>query len=159
MKNLFWFLLLIFVPLKFQEIATDDVIKKEFKSNTQLLEQYPNKKLPPEKRQAFYKEIKESSSKVRKAIIQSFFALATVILCAIILAKLLKSLCPAIPEQFIDALRLTSISLIFWSVWGKLGLEIQTYAGDTLPEIININWTKTLYLSGVFLAVMSYFLS
>ena len=120
MKNLFWLLLLFFAPAKFLRIATEDVIKKEFESNEQLSAQFPDRKLPEERRLEFYSLMQEFSSKVRKSIIDSLVSLLSVIFSAFIFAKLAKFLCPAVSPHFIGLLRLLSISLIFWSVWGKL---------------------------------------
>ncbi len=158
MRNLYWLLLLIFIPSKFRKISTKDAIKKEFESNQGLLNQFPDRKLSKERELEFLKDMKDSSLKLRKSIIDSFISLMTVILSAYIFAKLTKYFYPMVSSQLINFLRFSSICIIFWSVWGKLGTEIQTYKQQTLPEILNKNWSKTLYLTGIFLVIMSYFL-
>lgn len=158
MKNLFLLALLILIPRKFFEIATNDVVKKEFKSNKQLLENYPDQKLPQEKRLEFFRQIENSSLKLRTSIINSFKSIAIVVLSAFLLAKFLNFLGVPASKEIINLLRLISICLIFWSVWGKLGWEIQTWDGETLPEMINKNWSKSLYLSGVFIGILTCYL-
>ena len=158
MKNLILILTLCFFPNKFIEIATEDVIQKEFMTNQQLLEGYPDKKLPDERRLEFYNQMKKSSLKLRSSIIRSFFSLLITVISAFVAVKVIKATGFIVSPEVVGAVRLLSICMIFWSVWGKLGWDIQTINGETLPEMINANWAKTLYLVGVFMAIFSYFL-
>ncbi len=160
MQNLFLVPMLLVAPTKFVEVATEDVINKEFESNKELLSQYPDKKLPSSKRTELYEQMKEPSLKLRLSIINSFGNAFLPLLIAIAAAYVVRFFFPGfvISSQIINFLRILSIGLLFWSFWGKVGWEIQTAGGNTLPEVINQSWAKYLYWTGIFVAMFTYFI-
>jgi len=148
----------IFKPSKFIEIATGESIKREFESNKQLAETYPDKVLPLEKRDEFRKGEKERTMLLRKSISKSFLYLFYTISISIILSSILvRYFKIRISPNLLITIRFFSASLIFWAVLGRLGWEIQTLSGDTLPEKINKLWYRWLYILGVFLLMFSCF--
>ncbi len=153
MDNLFLLIVLIVLPSKFVDIATEDLIKKEFSTNEQLLAQYPDKKLPQLKRDEFRKTMQENASRVRELIINSLKPLFLVLISAVLLAYLIRFSGVIIPSSALFLLRLFSITIIFWSVLGKLGWDMQTWSGNTLPEVMHKTWTQSLYLLGTFIVI------
>lgn len=158
MKILYYLFLIIFFPSKFISKSTKDVIKKEFETNKQLLSAYPNRQLPREKESEFRRGIEVSTELLRKAIIKSFSAIIITMSLAIGVGSFLKFLNVAVHPRIANGIQLFSACLFFVSVWGKLDWEIQTFGGDTLPEILNKKWSNYLFLSATFILILSYFL-
>ena len=158
MKILYYLFLIIFFPGKFIFKSTKDVIKKEFETNKQLLSAYPNKQLPSEKESEFRKGIEESTKLLRKAIIKSFSTIITTMVLAIGIGSSLRFLSVAIHPRVVNVIQFFSACLFFVSVWGKLDWEIQTFGGNTLPEVLNKKWSNYLFLSATFILILSYFL-
>lgn len=158
MKILYYLFLILFFPSKFISKSTKDVIKKEFETNKQLLSAYPNRQLPREKENEFRKGIENSTELVRKAIIKSFSAIIITMGLAISIGSFLKFLSVAVHPRIVNVIQLFSACLFFVSVWGKLDWEIQTFGGNTLPEIVNKKWSSYLFLSATFILILSYFL-
>jgi hypothetical protein len=148
----------VFNSRKFIEIATEESIKSEFESNKQLAEAYPNKTLPYNKREEFRKGEEERTRLLRKSIAKSFLYLFYTISISFIFSFLIVRILKIyFSSTLLITIRFISASLIFWAVLGRLGWEIQTYAGDTLPEKINSLWYRLLYILGVFFVMFSYF--
>lgn len=158
MKILFYLFLMIFFPSKFISKSTKDTIKKEFETNKQLVSAYPDRQLPREKENEFKKGIENSTKLVREAIIKSFSVIIITMGLAITIGSFLRFLSVAIHPRIIIVIQLFSACLFFVSVWGKLDWEIQTFSGNTLPEIVNKKWSNYLFLSATFILILSYFL-
>ncbi len=156
-----WLILMfyfIFNSGKFIEIATEESIKSEFESNKELSKAYPNKVLPSNEREEFRKREEERTILLRKAISKSFLYLFYTIVLSFILSFILVRIFKiSISATLLITTRFISASLIFGAVLGRLGWEIQTYSGDTLPEKINSLWYRFLYILGVFFLMFSYF--
>jgi len=158
MKILYYLFLIIFFPTKFVSKSTKDVIKKEFETNKQLLSAYPDRILPPTRESEFKKQMEESTKLIRNTIIKSFLAIIITMGFAIGIGSFLKFLNVAIHQRIVIVIQLFSACLFFVSVWGKLDWEIQTFGGNTLPEILNKKWSNYLFLSATFILILSYFL-
>lgn len=161
-KNIIYWLIrifyFIFIPKKFIEIATEESIESELETNKQLAKAYPNNVLPDSRKEEFRKGEEERTTLLRKSICKSFLYLSCTISISLILSFVLaRILIIAISPIIIIIIRFISASLVFWAVLGRLGWEIQTWRGDTLPEKINILWYRFLYILGVFLLMFSYF--
>jgi hypothetical protein len=61
-----------------------------------------------------------------------------------------------IPHPYLIVMRVIGYSLILWGVLSPLGYPIRTWDGETLPEIVDEEWHKFVYLLGLFLLLLSY---
>lgn len=150
--------LIIFFPNKFISISAKDAIKKEFETNKELLSIYLTRQLPPERESELRKNIEESTKLLRKAIIKSFLVIFIMMCLAISISFFLKFLGVVVHPRIVNVIQLFSAYLFFVSVWAKLDWRIQTWSGDTLPEIVNKKWANYLFLIATFILTLSYFL-
>lgn len=102
--------------------------------------------------------ITENTGKVRQSIMESLMLIVKIFIFAYAAAKALNDMQATALTSMAMIIRYISSFIIFWSVLGRVGWPIQTFAGDTWPERINIWWPKKLYILGVFLFVISIFL-
>jgi len=58
----------------------------------------------------------------------------------------------------INIIRVISIAIIAWAVLSKVGWDIQTWSGNTLPEKVNNIFFRVLYIIGFYLVIISIFL-
>lgn len=158
MKIFYYLFLIIFFPRKFTSDSTKDVIRKEFESNKELLSSFPNRQLPQSRENELRESMEDIAKLLRAAIIKSFCTIVITMGLAVIIGFLSNLFQIAIHKRIVNLIRLFSACLLFVSVWGKLESEIQSSAGDTLPEMLNKKWSKYLFLSGNFLLILSYFL-
>jgi len=149
---------LFFSSNKFIDIATEDSIQKSFENNKQLREKYPDKKLPEEEKLWRRKEMGKSTKILRESIFCAFFwVLAPVILAGIIAFIMKKPLDFEISSGTLLAIRLFGLSFIVFAIFGKVGWEIQTINGESLPEIINKFWFRLVYTVGAFVLFLGFF--
>jgi hypothetical protein len=144
-----------FFPGAFVRQATDEAIAGEFETNEQLRKKYPTRELPPEDLTHFRQGREEQTSALRRSVLSS---LVTVLALAAA-AWLSSSPLAGVSGSTISGLRTLSAALILWAVLGRLGWNIQTFQGDTLPERFNSLWFRLIYVTGAYLLVLSMFLS
>lgn len=154
-SNLYFMGLILLKRDKFIQIAVTDSLAKALERNEQLRIGCPDGNIPARYVEDITKNMAESTDNIRIAMIGSFFAVTLTAILAILCSTILKLLNITLSTDFIAAIRFLAACLLFWSFWGKVGWEIQSYDGDSLPEIINICLTKYLYLSGVFCMLIS----
>ena len=59
-------------------------------------------------------------------------------------------------HRVIVSLRLLGYSFVLWGVLSPVGYAIQTFDGETLPEILDEEWHRFAYVVGLICLLLSY---
>jgi hypothetical protein len=97
-----------------------------------------------------------SVEKLRKHVLRALKVVLAVVVFTGILHLVLDRLGIHIPHTWLIGMKVIGYSLILWGVLSPLGYPIQTMDGETLPEIVDEEWHKFVYLVGLFLLLLSY---
>ena len=107
--------------------------------------------------EAFRSESQKRIAKKRRGLLISFIVVAVLVLGGFSAAALVNHFHP-LSAVAIRWLRVASAIVIAWAVLGRIGYETESYSGETLLEITNVNAFKQFYGLGVFLATFALFL-
>ncbi|HIE34909.1 MAG TPA: hypothetical protein EYP79_01765 [Campylobacterales bacterium] len=147
----------LFSPSKFIDIATVDSIQKSFERNRQLRERYPDRNLPEERKLEYRKAMGESTITLRGSIFHACLCVLAALTIAVITALITKRyLGIPIDSNTLLIIRLIGLFSIVWAIFSKVGWEIQTIKGESLPEIINQFWFRLLYTIGAFFLFLAF---
>ncbi len=155
LKKLEFTLYFLFCPERFIDIATKDSIQKSLERNKQLREKYPDGKLPKTRVLEYRKTLANSTMLLRHSVFHAFFQVLAILITAAMVALVLSHFHTSF--NIVLIIRLIGLFLIVWAIFSRVGWEIQTFSGDTLPEIINKFWFRLLYLMGAFLLFLGFF--
>jgi hypothetical protein len=146
-------LVLLLWPGRFARQAAEHAFRTELMTNEQLRRERPDGRMTYEDRERLIAQGEVAARALRRAILSSLGLIIVVMIAAWLTVLLLR-------RVYLDAspvteiLRVVSVGLIGWAVLGRLGWEIQTFNGRTLPEQINRFWWRGLYLLGLYLALV-----
>lgn len=99
----------------------------------------------------------DNYKKILKRIIVSFLLIVGVISIGFISGEWINKN-HSLSDMEIIWFRVSSFGLIGWGVLSRLGWEIQSYGGKTIPEVLNRVWFYVVYFIGLYLGVVSLFL-
>ena len=139
MKSLLQTIQLLFFPKKFREADVDHI--RALNSKGMVTGDSDEKRI----------------LKKRKGLIVSFLIVAGLVVAGLFAATLVNQTCP-LSLASVRWIRVASVIIIAWSVFGRLGYETETYKGQTLLEITSLRAFKQFYGLGVFLATFGLFL-
>ena len=147
--------LLLLKPRRFVDVAADHDVAREFETNQQLREAYPNRQLPPDRRQGFEKNARDRMGKIGKAL-SGAFAIVLLTLVAGLLAGVVLNRAAGPPSRILSmALQLVAAGIILGATLSLLGWEISSWGGETLPEKVNRWLYRFLYALGTFIFVLA----
>lgn len=147
--------LVVFCPSKFVEAAVLHDVALEFETNTQLRDKFPDRRLPPDRLQAFRATALERTRKIRRALFGSILVtIATIVVGWLIGLMLLKVFGPA-PTFLISVLQMAGAGTILGATLAEIGRQIESWGGKTLPEKVNLWLFRALYVLGTFVFVLS----
>ena len=66
----------------------------------------------------------------------------------------LLSIC--IPHRILLVMRFFGYVFVLWGIFSPAGWKIQTFKGETLPEIVDEEWHRLIYMFGLTLLLLSY---
>ena len=92
----------------------------------------------------FARMARASAEENTRRLSQSIGAGFLTVSCLFLVAQLTALVVPSAPTSVVTALRLASAFLILWAVQSRLGWEIETWGGQTLPEAVDLapkEWT------------------
>ena len=135
--------LLFFTPSKFIQVALDDSLHKYTTT-------------PQELEESTQQNMQKSTHMVRSAVFNALRTLIAMIIFAFIISGITKALELEIASNYIVILRFLSGCSIFLAIWGKAGWDIQTWDGNTLPEQVNSRLSKYLYITGMWIMLVTY---
>lgn len=148
-------LLIVFCPSKFVEAAVLHDVTLEFETNTQLRDQFPDRRLPPERLQGFRATALERTRKIRRALFGSILVtIATIVVGWLVGLMLLKVFGPA-PVVLISVLQIAGAGTMLGATLAEIGREIESWGGKTLPERVNLWLFRASYTLGTFVFVLS----
>ena len=96
-------------------------------------------------------------NELRKAYLKSAFTIFNIFIFGYLTAHLINYFYE-VNSQFVTTLRVAASLLIAWAVLSKLGKEIESWDGTTIPEQINALVFKASYFLGVSLVICTLFL-
>lgn len=121
----------------YHEMKTPEAIEEE---------QRKNKEIPQSKR---------SIDGIRKALFWSFILVLFSVTAALAVGKVYY-LCGGVRHLFFEEiLQYSGIGILLWATLGKVGWDIQTIDGNTIPELVNEWVFRFLYVIGSFMLVLS----
>lgn len=148
-------ILLVFYPSRFIVYATELNVRKEFETNKQLRESFPDGRLPAERLKEFEEYVSKSTNRIRRSFVVGFgwvlFAIAGGWTCGSSLSCLLG---PA-PKIFVSFLQLAAAGILLGATLSLTGWEIQTGSGQTIPEGVNRWLYRALYIIGTWILILS----
>ena len=133
---------------RFIDLAAKDAINSELKTNKQFKERYESNDLKwkEEILQNYRKQFSEASQALADSIFQALLTALKVMIVAFGLAYLFARY---ISPNVLNIIQIVSTFIIFIAVIGKLGRPIETFSGETLPEVVNEFWSILLNWVGV----------
>lgn len=147
-----WVFVCFFVwPDRFVEHATRDCVSREFRTNKQLQQAFPDGQLPDDRIAAFRRARQEQTEALRRSVLLSLMIVAVLCLAGWATSAQVRD----VPSTSIAGLRVLSAGFVLWAVLGRLGFKIQTYKGTTLPEQVNDVWFRVTYGLGTYLLMLS----
>jgi hypothetical protein len=137
--------LLFFWPSRLIQ-KTEDYYKKINTPEAIAEKQRKNNEIPQSKRSIY---------SIRKALFWSFVLVMLSVISALIVGKIYY-LCGGVRHQFLEEiLQYSGIGILLWATLGKVGWDIQTMDGDTIPELVNEWVFRFQYVVGSFILVLS----
>lgn len=143
LMNLKNIVLLLFTPSKFIRTAVDHSL-------------HAKPTVPKELEESTEQSMQNSVRIMRSSLCGALQTLLIMILLACITSLIFKAASLEIVATYIIALRFLSGCFIFIGIWGKAGWDIQTCSGNTLPEQVNSCLSKYLYITGMWIMLVSY---
>ena len=96
-----------------------------------------------------------SINNIRKALFWSLVLVLLSVFAALAVGKMYY-LCGGLRKLFIEEiLQYSGIAVLLWATLAKVGWDIQTMNGNTIPELVNEWVFRFLYFIGSFLLVLS----
>ncbi len=135
--------LFLFSPSKFIQMAINNNVHEKSTVHQELEE-------------STRQSMQNSTRIMRSSLFGAIQTLIIMILLAYIISLIFKAASLEILSFFIIVLRFLSGCFIFIGIWGKAGWDIETWDGTTLPEQVNSHLSKYLYITGMWIMLVSY---
>ena len=148
-------LCLIAAPERFVARATDHAITVEFERNRQLLEQFPDKKLPAQRRTEFEANVRSQAKLVRSSVLSSIGITLTAIAVGVLAGVALERVFGLPSKLALYLLQGAGASIVPGATLSEVGRRIETYSQRSLSEEVNAFLFRWLYVTGTFLFVVS----
>ena len=153
-KKVFFF---IFLPNKFVNESVNYSIQEDIRDVKGFKERAESDKTYEQKRRDELKDqISKNTAKLRNSIYQGFVTVLSVLICSFLFAFIMVRFV-SITGKYLLLIQVFSGFLILWALIAKLGWNIQTIGGNTLPEQINTFWFIFLNVIGGFCLFFTYF--
>jgi len=91
-------------------------------------------------------EAKEAVAELRSSIAWSLVWVVVSVVIGWGIAQLIGLMPSLAAGSLAKVLRFVGAVILGWAVLGRLGPEIRTWKGQTLPERLNVTWFRGLYL-------------
>ncbi len=155
--NLGRLLKLFFCHEKFVSLAVEETIKMNCEASGSYKTKYENdENWKAEEIAKCTKQLFENTKKVKNSIWEAFWTVAKTLGFAWLIACVVTNSI-LFPSNLSSILQIISAFLILWALIGKLGYPIQTFDGQTLPELIDNFWFIVLNVLGVLCLFFSQF--
>ena len=145
-------LCLIAAPERFVARATDHAITVEFERNRQLLEQFPDKKLPAQRRTEFEANVRSQAKLVRSSVLSSIGITLTAIAVGVLAGVALERVFGLPSKLALYLLQGAGASIVLGATLSEIGLGIPA---EPLFRSVNAFLFRWLYVTGTFLFVVS----
>lgn len=156
LNKFIYLMLLLVLPNKLVKIDGDRKLKMEFETNEGFKAQKDNKSFIDKQLKDFEHHSRESISATRKALGKSFVTSLIILLLAFGIFYFRR---PNLSKlQYLYSNEIISAFIFLTAGLFRLGREIETWAGDTIPEILNDFIFKLLTAGAGFLFFLNYFL-
>ena len=122
---------------------------------------YPDKlkKLACEKTpKANPNQIEQGIRLVREHVFRAFKIAFGTALFSVFVYGILNLFHVHVPHKFLIMSRFAGYVLILWGIMSPVGWKISTASGETLPEIIDEQWHRLIYVIGLIVLLLSYLL-
>jgi hypothetical protein len=97
----------------------------------------------------------EDSRTVRRALVTSLLLVAVAVLLGWLTGTLLAIVCGPPTLSTNRVLQFIGVGVLLWATLAKQGWNIQSYNGNTLPELVDRWIYRTLYVIGSYILVVS----
>jgi len=101
-------------------------------------------------------QIREGIGRVRNNVFRAFRISGGTAFLSIIVYLILCLLGIHPEHRILAILRFVGYVLVLWGVFSPTGWGIRTIGGETLPEIIDEEWHRLVYMTGLFILLLSY---
>jgi hypothetical protein len=102
------------------------------------------------------KQIEKQIALVRQSVFRGFRISIGTALFSFIIFLILRSMNIVFGHRILLVFRFFGYMFILWGVFSPTGWKIQTFDGETLPEIIDEEWHRFVYMVGLALLLLSY---
>jgi hypothetical protein len=92
---------------------------------------------------------------IRKSLSTSFLTVVATIILGFLIGSFGHWIFGALPTWVNRALQYGGVGILLWATLAKLGWNIQTFSGRTLPELVDVWIYRALYVIGSFALVVS----
>jgi len=135
-------------------MAVDYSAKREFEQNEQWRATYPEKVLPQEKIDHMTNRERNRTTELRKALFSSVLAIVISLFIDFGLGKYLHFVAGPAQQNINNALQIAGAVIILGATLNEIGWKIQSWSGESFPEIINRQICKISYIIGTFLFII-----
>lgn len=92
---------------------------------------------------------------LRDGIVRAFWWGIGMLFSVLATWAIVKKVNLVLDSNLIGILKVSGPLLVIWSIQGRAGNKIHTFSGESIPEVINIIWSRFLYMMGMYIALVS----
>jgi len=148
-------ILLFFCPSRFVKMAVKYDTSREFETNAQLLEKYPDRQLPSDKQKEFTDRAWGRTKKIRRSFGAGFIYVIVALLLGWLSGIIFHRTLGPTSSSVIMALQVLAAGILLGATLSLAGRKIASIGGQTLPEKIDDLLYRILYITGTYLLVLS----
>ncbi len=147
--------LLFFCPSRFVKMVVKYDTSREFETNAQLLEKYPDRQLPPDKQKEFTDMAWDRTREIRRSFGRGFEWVVGALVLGWISGVILHRTVGPVSSSMILALQVLAAGILLGATLSLAGRKIASIGGQTLPEKIDDLLYRILYIAGTYILVLS----
>lgn len=101
-------------------------------------------------------QLKKSINLVRSHVFRAFHISFGTAIFSVIIYFIFSILHIPIGHKVLVIFRFIGYLFVLWGIFSPTGWKIRTFGGETLPEIIDEEWHRLIYMIGLTLLLLSY---
>lgn len=102
------------------------------------------------------KQLEEQIDLVRRSVFRGFKISIGTAVFSIAIFLILRTMNIIVGRRIYLTLRFLGYMFVLWGVFSPAGWKIRTCGGETLPEILDEEWHRLVYMIGLALLLLSY---
>ena len=146
--------LLVFSPDRFVERVVGEVVDEDSREHPQVLQQHSGV-YPADRRAGILESVTSQTIRLRSALVGGILVTAVTIVLGGLAGTFLNWFGGSPAKAVVYGFQAIGAAVILGATLGEVGSDIRTWKGNTIPERLNRQIFRALYVAGTFLFVMS----